>query len=138
MRQRAGHQWGALPRCGTGWRRAGALLVAGLLSCTLAVGQRHKKPPAPPDYALVTGSVFNPQGALIPNATVELHQVNGRHHWETVTNEMGEFYVEVPPGKMDYRVRASASGYAPDQQVVHVTADERETIFLHLTPKKQH
>lgn len=137
MIQHAGHEGRPLPRQGTRMKRTGVLLVAGMLSCTLALGQRHKKHPAPPEYALITGSVFNPQGALIPNATVEVHAVNGSHHWEAVTDEMGEFYVHVPPGKMDYRVRASASGYVPDQQVVHVIAAEREAIFLHLTPKKK-
>ena len=137
MIQHAGHEGRPLPRQGTRMKRTGVLLVAGMLSCTLALGQRHKKHPAPPEYALITGSVFNPQGALIPNATVEVHAVNGSHHWETATDEMGEFYVHVPPGKMDYRVRASASGYVPDQQVVHVIAAEREAIFLHLTPKKK-
>jgi hypothetical protein len=137
MTRLADHEQRTRLRPGTGLKRAGILLLAGMLFSTLAVGQRRKKPPAPPDYALVTGSVFNPQGALIPNATVDVHQVNGSHHWETVTNEMGEFFVQVPPGKVDYRVRASASGYAPDQQIVHVIADERETVFLHLTPKKK-
>lgn len=138
MMQPADHQKRARPLPWTGLKQVVSLLAAGILSCTLAVGQRHKKPPAPPDYALITGSVFNPQGTLIPNATVEVHQVNGSHHWDAVTDDMGEFYVQVPPGKMDYRVRASASGYAPDQMVVHVIADERETIFLHLTPKQKH
>ena len=135
----AASKFGAVapPRRGTRLKRTGILLVASMISCTLAVGQRHKKRPAPPEYALITGSVFNPQGALIPNATVEVRLVNGSHHWEAVTDEVGEFYVRVPPGKVDYRVRASASGYMPDQQVVHVTAAEREAIFLHLTPKKQ-
>jgi hypothetical protein len=137
MIQHAGHEREVLPRRGTRLKQTGTLLVAGMLFCTLAMGQRHKKRSAPPEYALITGSVFNPQGALIPNATVEVHPVHGSHHWEAVTDDMGEFYVRVPPGKMDYRVRASASGYVPDQQVVHVVAAEREAIFLHLTPKKQ-
>lgn len=138
MTQRADPEKGAGSPHVWGLRGAGVLLMAGTLCCPLAVGGQRHKQPAPPDYALVAGSVFNPQGALIPDATVEVRQANGRHHWDVVTNEMGEFYVQVPPGKMEYRVRASAPGYAPDQQVVHVIADERETIFLHLTPKKKH
>lgn len=119
-----------------GLNAAGVLLMTSLVWFTPAIASQQKKPP-PPDYALVAGSVFNPQGALIPNAEVEVRSLSGpHHHWDAVTDEMGEFYVRVPTGKADYQVRASAPGYIADQQVVHVTADERETIFLHLTRKK--
>jgi len=137
MKPRADHGGRALEGSFSGLKVVGALLVMGTLYCCLAASPRQKKSPPPPDYALVTGSVFNPQGGLVSNATVEVHEVNGHHrHWEAMTDEMGEFFVQVPPGKADYQVRASASGYVPDQQVVHVTADERETIFLHLARKR--
>lgn len=136
MIQRAGHARRALHWSFPCLKWAGAVLLMGTLYSSLAATPPHQKKRKPVDYALITGSVFTPEGALVPHATVEVREVGGHHHhWDAGTDEMGEFFVRVPPGKADYVVEASASGFQPDRATVHVAADERETIFLHLTRK---
>lgn len=137
MIQRAGPPGGVLHRSIPCLKWAAAVLLMGTLYSLLAATPPHrKKQREPVDYALITGSVFTPEGALVPHATVAVREVGGHHrHWDAGTDEMGEFFVRVPPGKADYVVEASASGFQPDRATVHVAADERETIFLHLTRK---
>lgn len=67
----------------------------------------------------VHGSVKDPEGAVIPNAKVELLR-NGRVIAQTTSDQLGNYRLQnVAAG--DYQIRASAPGFAPRQsETVHV------------------
>lgn len=89
------------------------------------------------DYALIYGTVWSAEQVPAPGVKVKIRRANDkRARWELMSNRSGEFAQRVPPGKMDYIVRAEAKtrkGKAKAEAVAHVENDERVDIGLHLT-----
>jgi hypothetical protein len=69
--------------------------------------------------ASITGTVLDPTGALIPKATVEIHNVVSGLDRSTTTDNMGNFsFVNVPYNP--YHLSVNASGFSPYGQDVDV------------------
>ena len=67
----------------------------------------------------VRGTVTDPSGAVIPNATVQLtNQMSGLNRTAT-TNDLGQFELANVPFN-NYRVAVSAAGFAPISQAVEI------------------
>ncbi|MHB8734453.1 MAG: carboxypeptidase-like regulatory domain-containing protein [Terriglobales bacterium] len=106
-------------------------LVGGILACLVVCAPAAaKKPPA--RWAVIAGTLFSPDATLVRGAPVEVRQVNGKKHWITTTDDAGEFDLPVPAGRADYEIHAKIRGFQPLTAKVHVEADEKVTIFLHL------
>src|SRR5437016_469537 len=85
------------------------LLLSGLifyLSSLICVAQ------AP--VGQILGSLRDPSGAVVPGASIVVTNLGTRQHFDTRTNEVGDYLIgELPPG--EYSVTASMAGF---QQVV--------------------
>ena len=116
------------------------LLDAALLACLVMAaatvtsaeaGQKRQQP-----YALLVGTVFYEEnGFLVRGARVEVRQKDGKKHWESRTNDAGEFSIRVPAGQAVYVIQAEVPGREPARKEVQVENDERVDIVLHLKGK---
>lgn len=111
-----------------------ALLVPGIA--------RGGEPSKPKPYALIFGSVWDPDGHFLYGVTVKIRRADKKKaQWEVQSNHTGEFAQRVPVGPGDYIVWADVKGYklpdgrrlqaGPDVKV-HIDHDERSDIGLHL------
>jgi hypothetical protein len=101
-------------------------------------GAREKPKP----YALIFGTVFDPDGHTLYAVKVKIRREGEKKvRWELYSNHGGEFAQRVPPGPGDYVVWADVKGYKvadgrrlqPGPEVkVHIDGDERADIGLHL------
>jgi hypothetical protein len=84
------------------------------------------------NYAVLSGSVTDPQSHPVAGATVELTAASTGAIRRLVTNEQGLY--EVPglqPG--DYELVITASGFSPQRQRIQLEVAQRLAIDLHLT-----
>src|SRR6266852_8390353 len=77
--------------------------------------------------ATVNGTVVDPSGAVIPNATVEIHNPVSAFARSTTTDDSGRFSISNIPFN-PYHLSVSAAGFAPYAQDVEV----RSTVPLNL------
>jgi hypothetical protein len=125
------------------------LLLAGFLWLGLwpgaASGQSNgpEKPgPKPVPYALIFGTVWDPDGHPLYGVKVKIRRSDEKKtRWEQYSNHIGEFAQRVPVDKADYVVWADTKGYKsasgkrlkPGTEVsVHVDGDGRSDVGLHL------
>jgi hypothetical protein len=122
------------------------LFLASLLTPAGAQGQAAKKgdrdDPKVKPYALIFGTVWDPEGHPLYGVTVKLRRADEkRARWEVLSNHTGEFAQRVPAGKADYIVWADVKGYKlasgkrlkPGSEVtVHIENEERSDVGLHL------
>ena len=112
-------------------------LIAALPVRGLAEDHPKEKP-----YALIFGTVFDPEGRTVYGIKVHIRRAaEKKSRWEQYSNHTGEFAQRVPAGKADYVVWADTKGYKlPDNKhlkpgtevTVHIENDERADISLHL------
>jgi hypothetical protein len=103
---------------------------------------RASGPEKPKPYALVFGTVWDPNGHPVYGVKVKIRRADAkRAHWELYSNHSGEFAQRLPAEKADYVVWADVKDYKlpsgkkvkPGPEVtVHIESDERSDIGLHL------
>jgi hypothetical protein len=103
---------------------------------------RPSGPEKPKPYALVFGTVWDPNGHPVYGVKVKIRRADAkRAHWELYSNHSGEFAQRLPAEKADYVVWADVKDYKlpsgkkvkPGPEVtVHIESDERSDIGLHL------
>ena len=113
------------------------LVLASLLAPPSALCSEKPTP-----YALIFGTVWDPEGHPLYGIKVEIRRADEeKARWELYSNHTGEFAQRVPVGKADYIVWADVKGYKlpsgrklkPGSEVpVHIDNDERSDISLHL------
>jgi hypothetical protein len=95
----------------------------------------------PKPYALIFGTVWDPDGRPLYGVRVKVRRAGEKKAWELYSNHTGEFAQRVPVGKADYVVWADVKDYKlpsgkklkPGSEVtVHIENDERSDIGLHL------
>jgi hypothetical protein len=111
-----------------------------LASLFAPVAARSSERPKP--YALIFGTVWDPEGHPLYGIKVKIRLANeNKVRWELYSNHTGEFAQRVPAGKADYIVWADVKGYKlasgrklkPGSEVpAHIDGDERSDIGLHL------
>ena len=113
-------------------------LAASLLPLAARASERFQEKP----YALIFGTVWDPDGHPIYGVKVKIRRTDGKGHWEVFSNHTGEFAQRVPTGKADYAVTADVKGFKlqsgkhlqPGPAVtVHIDNDERADVGLHLS-----
>src|SRR4029450_2285227 len=116
-------QRGAEPHAPRNRARARALLLAlslGLCDPAIAVGQQFR--------GAMLGTVTDPAGALVPEASVTLTGIATNTTIATRTNADGFYVIEyIPPGR--YRLRVEASGFQPvTLEAIEVRVGDRLTL----------
>jgi len=126
------------------FRRSAAMAASVLfLACLLApVSARGSGSERPKPYALIFGTVWDPDGHPLYGVRVKIRRADEKKaRWELYSNHTGEFAQRLPAGKADYIVWADVKDYKlpsgkklkPGPEVtVHIDADERSDIGLHL------
>ncbi|MBZ5667047.1 MAG: carboxypeptidase-like regulatory domain-containing protein [Acidobacteriia bacterium] len=119
---------------------ASAVLCLG--SLLAPVSAPGKNPEKPKPYALIYGTVWDPDGHPVYGVKVKIRRAQDKKaRWELYSNHTGEFAQRLPAGKADYIVWADVKGYKlpsgkqlkPGAEVpVHIDDDERSDIGLHL------
>jgi hypothetical protein len=80
----------------------------------------------------ITGKVTDPNGAVIPNASISIKSVDTGHERTATANEDGSYsIVALQPGI--YEVTAQAGSFKPGTKRVHVTVGSKVTVDLQLT-----
>jgi hypothetical protein len=115
------------------------VLAASLLA---PVGASANGPEKPKPYALIFGTVWDPDGHPLYGVKVKIRRANEKKaRWELYSNHTGEFAQRLPVAQADYIVWADTKGYKlpsgkqlkPGAEVtVHIDSDERSDIGLHL------
>ena len=121
------------------------LMSPGISGYRAAGGEKPKA--EPPPYALIFGTVWDPDGHPVYGVTVKVRRADDKDakkaRWETFSNHTGEFAQRVPVTKADYIVWADLKGFklpsgkklkAAAEVPVHIEGDlnERVDIGLHL------
>src|ERR1700680_4401242 len=87
---------------------------------------------AQPQDATLSGTVTNPSGAVVPNASVSVKNVSSGQTTEAQTNSAGLYSVpNLMPG--DYEVSASADGFLSSTDKVTLAAGATAKIDVALT-----
>jgi hypothetical protein len=107
----------------------------------LAAAQKQVKPNEP--YALIFGTVWGPDDRPVFGVKIKIRRAHDKNaKWELYSDHRGEFAQRIAAGKADYVVSADLKNFKsadgkplhPVQDVpVHVEADERVDVSLHLT-----
>ena len=115
------------------------LLVASLLTL---MSERASGSEKPPPYALIFGTVWDPDGHPLYGVKVKIRRADEKKaRWELYSNHTGEFAQRLPVGNADYVVGADLKGYKlpsgkkmklGSEVTVHIDSDERSDIGLHL------
>jgi hypothetical protein len=121
---------------------AAPVLVVALASLFFAATTQARSPEKPKPYALIFGTVWDPDGHPLYAVKVKIRRADEKKvRWELYSNHSGEFAQRLPVGKADYVVWADVKGYKlpsgkslkPGAEVpVHIDDDERTDIGLHL------
>ena len=118
-----------------------ALLVVALLT---PAAEAAKKKAAPEAYALVSGTVFQESGYVLPNAEVTLvldEQSDAAavkvKKMQALSDSRGEFVFRVPPAALHYIVKVAAKGFQGQQKSVSVQAEERSEVTFMLAPESK-
>ena len=100
------------------------------------------QPPKEKPYALIFGTVFDPDGRGVYGVRVKIRRADQKKaHWELYSDHRGEFAQRVPAGRSDYVIWADLKDYKlpsgkhlkPGTEVtVHIENAERSDIGLHL------
>jgi len=107
------------------------LFLAGVLASFLNTGPLTRAQGVG-NSASVTGTVLDPAGAVIPKATVELHNVISGLRRTATTDTMGNFsFVNVPYNS--YHLSVDASGFSPYAQDVDVRSSVTVSLKINLT-----
>jgi hypothetical protein len=125
--------WRSLALIAAAWFMASLILAASARG-----GDREKPKP----YAVIFGTVWDPEGHPLYGVKVKIRRADeNKARWELLSNHTGEFAQRVPAGKADYLVWADVKGYRlasgkklqPGSEVtVHIENEERSDIGLHL------
>lgn len=129
-----------------GFRLAAAHLLFLLLPLVLLTSghafAREPEHSKKKSYALIFGTVFDPEGRTVYGVRVKMRRANEKKaRWELYSDHSGEFAQRVPAGKQDYVVWADLKDYKPlngkhlkagTDVTVHIENDERADIGLHL------
>ena len=107
----------------------------------LTAAQKQVKPNQP--YALIFGTVWGPDGRPVFGVNVKIRRIQDKKaRWELYSDHRGEFAQRIAAGKADYVVWADLKNFksvdgkplhAVQDVPVHVEADERVDLSLHLT-----
>ena len=118
------------------------LLLADLVSLAAHGGERGNGGSKPEPYALIFGTVWDPEGHPLYGVKVKVRRADEKKaRWEIYSNHTGEFAQRVPAGKADYMVWAEVKGYktpsgrklkAGPETTAHIENDERCDVGLHL------
>lgn len=105
-------------------------------------GSRAGEHPKPAPYALIFGTVFDPDGRVVYGVRVKIRRASEKKaRWELYSDHSGEFAQRLPAGKADYIVWADVKDYklpsgkhlkSGTEVTVHIENDERADIGLHL------
>jgi hypothetical protein len=83
------------------------------------------------NYAVLSGSVVDPQDAVIAGASVQLTSVSTRAVRRAITNEQGLFQITgLLPG--DYELRVEAAGFGPQARTLRLEVGQQLTLDLSL------
>lgn len=114
-------------RCGrTAPARA---LLAGFLLLILTLPDLAQAQATSANSGTVRGSVLDPSGAAIPNATIEIRNPVTGYSQKAQSNAMGQFELDNVPFN-PYHVRVTASGF----QTAEADADVKASVPLLLSP----
>lgn len=124
----------SLVRRGTACYRI-LLLLTVLLIAAAASPARKKQASRP--LGIISGTVFQANGRLLPGAKVvvagiEKPKIKG----EARTGRQGEFAIRVPAGGANYRVTASAKGFDRAQKTIEVYEHEKARVTFRLRPSR--
>src|SRR5882762_7567621 len=119
-----------------------AVSVLVLVSLLTPVNSRGSDREKPKPYALIFGTVWDPDGHPVYGVKVKIRRADQKKaHWELFSDHQGEFAQRVPTGKADYIVWADLKDYklpngrhlrAGTKVTVHIENDERADMGLHL------
>lgn len=118
------------------------MLLLSLAGILLPRSGQAGQPPKEKAYALIFGTVFDPDGRGLYGVKVKIRRADQKKaHWELYSDHRGEFALRVPPGKADYAVLADTKNYKlpsgkhfkqGTEVIVHIDNEERSDIGLHL------
>jgi hypothetical protein len=102
-----------------------------VLSLAITASCAQTESTATSQTATISGTVVDPTGAIIPNATVSLGTAD-RPQFETTTDNNGHFVLEVAP--REYSLKAKAPGFQLYMQThLMVTGQTVEQIMLSIS-----
>jgi hypothetical protein len=119
------------------------LLLAGLLSASLTLGQesRRKYTPPPPTATIKVTVLRSTNGKPIPNAAVVFHPMEGdrdKGALELKSDEDGKVTIEVIPVGDTVRLQVIADGWKTFGEDYKIDSDSKEIVVKMKRPTEQY
>ena len=109
-----------------------------MLLCAVVATAGAKKKRTSQPQALVSGTVFQKSGRLLPGAKVTVVDEEGKpKRVRRITDRRGEFAIRVPAGRSRYRVTAQAKGFQSQEKTVEIYESEKVTVNFQLPPNQK-
>ncbi len=120
----------------TRFRQVLAFCLVLLCAVVATAGAKKKRTSQP--QALVSGTVFQKSGRLLPGAKVTVVDEEGKpKRVRSITDRRGEFAIRVPAGRARYRVTAQAKGFQSQEKTVEIYESEKVTVNFQLPPNQK-
>ncbi len=121
------------------------MLFCALVAAFPALGFKDKKKASSEPFAIVSGTVFAPDGRALEGAEVSLaalgsdgSPMDGDRKLRTVSSLRGEFSFRVPVAPARYRVQVKASRYVPQTKEVAIEGEQRKELSFLLEEAGSH
>ena len=102
-----------------------------------AAASPARKKQASRPLGIISGTVFQANGRLLPGAKVVVAAIEKpKIKGEARTGRQGEFAIRVPAGGANYRVTASAKGFDRAQKTIEVYEHEKARVTFRLRPSR--
>src|SRR6202007_3285096 len=86
----------------------------------------------PGSYPTITGTVTDPQGAVIPGVKIEAHNTDRQHVFKTVSSRAGTFRI-APVALGHYTIQAGSRQWILEKPIqINIDIDSNPELTLHM------
>ena len=116
-----------------------SVLLCLLFALTALAGEKKR---VSEPYAVIGGTVFREPGFALPGAQATLSIAKDEapskiKKLTAISDLRGEFAFRVPTAAMEYTIRVTCKGYAPQQKQVSVEGEQRVDATFTLSPESK-
>jgi hypothetical protein len=90
----------------------------------------------PGSYPTISGTVTDPQGAVIPGVKIEARNTDRQHVFKTISSRAGTFRI-APVALGQYTIQASSRDWILEKPIqVNIAIDSNLNLILHMELRK--
>lgn len=119
------------------WFRLAVLTLIGVAVLVPPLGgvpEEPQKKQRLTDQFLISGTVFEESGFLLPGAEIQVRRAGEKKvRWRQVSDRRGEFAVRVPPGT-EYELTVKVKGFEEQSRKIDARTGNRADLTIRMKP----